>query len=85
MEGAGWYDVDGEAGNGFATVQVDGSGTIAGPPARATMLEGSAPVMVANAAVKSRLMVVEVRMFEVWRGCTVRMTLYDRCSCLGVA
>jgi hypothetical protein len=83
-EGAGWYDVDGEAGNGFVTVQVGGSGTIAGPPARGTMLEGSAPVMVANAAVKSRLVVVEVRIFS----CTVQTILCDvpdASSCFGSA
>jgi hypothetical protein len=49
------------------TVQVDGIGTMAGPPARATRLEmvaGRAPVVAATAAVKSRLVVVEVRILR---------------------
>jgi hypothetical protein len=49
------------------TVQVGGIGTMAGPPARATRLEmvaGRAPVVAATAAVKSRLVMVEVRILR---------------------
>jgi len=52
-------------------VQADGIGTAAGPPARATTLElmaGRAATVTAMAAVKSRLVVVVVRIVTFWRG-----------------
>lgn len=49
------------------TVQADGIGTIAGPPARGTRLEftaGRALIVVASAAFKSRLVVLETRILR---------------------
>jgi hypothetical protein len=60
--------VDSEVGSGFETVQVDGIGTMAGPPARGVLLlvvAGSAFATANNAPVKSKLMVVESIVFEV--------------------
>jgi hypothetical protein len=62
VEGAGWYDVESEVGRGFVTVQVDGMGVMAGPPARGAIpgvIAGRAFATFVNAAIESRLMVVE--------------------------
>lgn len=64
------YEVDGEAGRGYVTEHVDGIGTMAGPPARGTtpeMVAGRPLVTAAKATVKDKLVVVEVRIFELWQ------------------
>jgi hypothetical protein len=83
VEGAGWYDVESEAGRGFVTVQVDGMGVMAGPPARGAIpgvIAGRAFAEFENAAIESRLMVIENNIAVAWWGAIQRLAFGGGCA-----
>jgi hypothetical protein len=62
--------LDGRVARGFATEQVEGIGTMAGPPARVRISgrrAGRALVKVEIAAIESRVVVAEVNIFDLLR------------------
>jgi hypothetical protein len=67
VDAAGMYGLDGRFARGFVTMQDDGTGTIAGPPARVSsivFMTGSAETRATNAVKGSRPIIVEANIFD---------------------